>query len=114
MIRSVVHSFVWAVPRGFAFLDKELLARRFLDGDLSWMYTVLGELDGSTSDWSSDLIVANVLFRAPWIMVPSSSLIRDCISLRRMLLILFCSVHDCSRDSGVVSKIVLGGGGGVL
>ena len=114
MTRSVVHSFLWAVARGFSFLDEELIACRFLDGDLSWIYTVLGELDGSTSDWSSDLIVANVLFRAPWIMDPSSSLIRDCISLRMMLLILVCSVPDCSRDPGVVSKIVIGGGGGVL
>ena len=96
MVRTVVRSFVWALSRGFAFLGRELLARRFLDGDLSWMYTVLDELDGSMSDWNSDFMEANVLFRAPWIIVPSSSLMRDCILLRRMLLTLFCSVNDCS------------------
>ena len=77
------------------------------------MCMALDELDVLMSDWNSDFMEANVLLTAPWIMVPSSSWIIDCISVRRRLRTLLCSVNDCSCSSGVMSRTVLGGGGGM-
>ena len=77
------------------------------------MYTALDELAAPTSDWNSDFMAANVLLTAPWIMVPISSWIIDCVSWRRTLRTLVRRENDGSRSSGVRSKTVLGGGGGM-